>query len=136
MKRGDEIVGDRGRPRHRSRHGESPQADSGPFGNLTLQKAHATGHAVWLQLREQGVKVLSNELIHERRAPYQPDMTYFRGDTTRGICLEKIDREPIETEDRSSRTPAVKLTASPGSSCRATDRRSRQDKARSPGSHM
>ena len=43
-------------------------SDSGPFGNLTLQKAHATGHAVWLQLREQGAKVLCNELIHERRA--------------------------------------------------------------------
>jgi hypothetical protein len=79
--------------------GSSPVSNSGPFGNLTLQKAHATGHAVWLQLREQGAKVLCVELIHERRAPYQPDMTYFRGDATRRIWLEKIDREPVEAED-------------------------------------
>ena len=78
--------------------GSSPRADSGPFGNLTLQRLHATGHAVWLQLREQGAKVLCNELIHERRAP-QPDMTYFRGDTSRRVWLEKIDREPVEAED-------------------------------------
>ena len=72
---------------------------SGAFGNLTLQKAHATGHAVWLQLREQGATVLCNQLIHDRRAPYHPDMTYFGGDSTRGIWLQKIDREPVEPED-------------------------------------
>jgi hypothetical protein len=77
----------------------SPGDSSGPFGNLTLQKAHATGHAVWLQLREQGATVLCNQLIHNRRAPYQPDMTYFGGDSTRGIWLQKIDREPVEPED-------------------------------------
>src|SRR5262249_13195095 len=58
----------------------STGASKGLFGNLTLQKANATGHAVWLQLREQEAKVLCVELIHERRAPYKPDRTYFRGD--------------------------------------------------------
>src|SRR5262249_47811532 len=38
----------------------------GLFGNLTLQKAHATGHVVWLQLRKQAAKVRCTELIHER----------------------------------------------------------------------
>ncbi len=85
--------------------GGSPSASSGPFGNLTLQKAHAIGHAVWLQLREQGAKVLCNELIHERRALYKkPDMTYFGGDATRWIWLEKIDREPVEEEDEKTAT--------------------------------
>ncbi|MGP0066005.1 MAG: hypothetical protein ACLQGP_20695 [Isosphaeraceae bacterium] len=80
----------------------SPRASSGPFGNLTLQKANATGHAVWLQLREQGAKVLCNELIHERRAPYLPDRTYFRGDATRKIWLEKVDREPIPAGNKTA----------------------------------
>ena len=79
----------------------SAGASQGPFGNLTLQRAHATGHAVWLQLREQGAKVRCNELIYERRAPdHQPDMTYFRGDVTRPMWLEKIDREPVELADQ------------------------------------
>ncbi len=94
--------------------GSAPAAgpSQGPFGNLTLQRAHATGHAVWLQLREQGAKVRCNELIHERRAPYEPDMTYFRGDVTRPMWLEKIDREPVEPDDKSTQiadgsTPAT-----------------------------
>ena len=32
-----------------------PTPNQGLFGNLTLQKAHATGHAVWLQLRQPGL---------------------------------------------------------------------------------
>ncbi|HZW29694.1 MAG TPA: hypothetical protein VFF52_03250, partial [Isosphaeraceae bacterium] len=66
--------------------------------NLTLQKAHATGHAVWLQLREQETKVRCVELIHERRAPYKPDQTYFRGHATQRVYIEKIDRERIEPD--------------------------------------
>lgn len=63
------------------------------FGNLTLQKAHATGHVVWLQLRKQSAKVRCTELIHERCMPYRPDSTFFRGDKTRRVWLEKIDYE-------------------------------------------
>ncbi len=63
----------------------------GLFGDLTLQRAHATGHAVWLYLPANGVKLRCNELIHKRRAPYKPDQTYFRGDVTRPLDLEKID---------------------------------------------
>ncbi len=77
----------------------SAGASQGPFGNLTLQRAHATGHAVWLQLREQGTKVRCNELIYERRFPGAPDMTYFRGDVTRPMWMEKIDREPVAPGD-------------------------------------
>ena len=41
-----------------------------------------------------------NELIYERRSPYEPDMTYFRGDVTRPMWLEKVDREPVEPDDK------------------------------------
>lgn len=94
--------------------GTSPPADAaasapdgkskGLFGNLTLQKAHATGHAVWLQLREQGSKILCNELVHDRRLPYQPDSTTFRADRSRKIWLQKIDYEKPDTDLEAART--------------------------------
>ncbi len=67
--------------------------DQGLFGNLTLQRAHATGHAVWLLLPTSGIKLRCNELIHKKQAPYKPDETYFRGDFTRPLELEKVDIE-------------------------------------------
>jgi hypothetical protein len=79
--------------------GSDGPASKGVFGNLTLQKAHATGHAVWLQMRAQGTKVLCNEMIHERNLPYRPDWTFFRGSKTRPIWMEKIDYEPEERGD-------------------------------------
>ena len=79
-------------------HSEPASADAagetekkGLFGDLTLQRVHATGHAVWLYLPAEGVKLRCNELIHVRQAPYKPDKTYFRGDVTRPLDLEKID---------------------------------------------
>jgi hypothetical protein len=71
--------------------GQAPAQNAGLFGNLNLQRAHATGHAVWLSLPTQGVKLRCNELIHTKLAPYKPDRTYFRGDLTRPLELEKID---------------------------------------------
>ncbi len=52
----------------------------GPLTNLTLSRAKATGHAVWLQSVAQGVYGYGNELRYERHAPKGPDRTYFRGD--------------------------------------------------------
>jgi hypothetical protein len=72
-----------------------PQAatsgERGLFGDLTLQRAMATGHAVWLYLPAQGVKVRCNELFHKRQAPFQADQTYFRGDASRPLELWKLD---------------------------------------------
>ena len=65
--------------------------DQSPFGGLTLQRAVATGHAVWLDLPANGVKLRCNELFHTRSMPFKPDITYFRGDLTRPIELWKID---------------------------------------------
>ena len=74
--------------------------DKGPLGNLTLQRAHATGHAVWLYLPAHGVKLRCNELIHMRWLPFKPDVTYFRGDLTRPIELNKIDVVQDEGPDQ------------------------------------
>jgi len=72
----------------------------GLFGNLTLQRAHATGHAVWLYLPTQGVKLRCNELIHTKLAPFHPDRTYFRGDLTRPLDLWKVDVVKEEGPDQ------------------------------------
>ncbi len=74
---------------------------SGLFGGLTLKRAHATGHAVWLYLPADGIKLRCNELIHLRQTPEKPDLTYFRGDLTRPLELEKIDLvQDIDSPDR------------------------------------
>ena len=104
----------------------APQApastpNQGLFGNLTLQKAHATGHAVWLQLRQQGSKVRCKEMIHDRRMPYAPDSTAFRGDRTQPIWLEKIDYEPEEPEDEVTDEDGNPLVRSDGSPNRARE---------------
>jgi hypothetical protein len=52
--------------------------DEGALTRLTLVRAEATGHAVWLQA--PGRKARGNQLIYERRAPLSPDMFFFRGD--------------------------------------------------------
>ena len=64
---------------------------AGGAGGLTLRRADATGHAVWLQSVSQGIKTLSNELIYKKLAPEKPDETYLRGDTPKGILVEKLD---------------------------------------------
>jgi hypothetical protein len=84
---------------------ESPQPDAtgntneSPLGGLTLQRLHATGHAVWLILPANGVKLRCNEMIHARQLPLKPDMTYFRGDRTRPVEIVKIDYEHTKDEE-------------------------------------
>ncbi len=74
---------------------------SGLFGGLVLNRVHATGHAVWLYLPVEGIKLRCNELIHTRQAPEKPDLTYFRGDATRPLQIEKIDLvEDVDHPDR------------------------------------
>ncbi|QEH32040.1 hypothetical protein OJF2_05090 [Aquisphaera giovannonii] len=55
--------------------------EKGLFGDLTLRRVKATGHAVWLYLPSQGAKIRCNELIHKVAMPDQEGLTYFRGDT-------------------------------------------------------
>lgn len=70
---------------------ESATSEDSMFGNLTLQRAHATGHVVWLYLPQQGMKLKMNELIHMRQVPSARSQTYCRGDVTRPFELDKVD---------------------------------------------
>ncbi len=54
--------------------------NGGPVSDLTLKRAEATGHAVWLQSKARGFTGYGQQLIYERRAPQAPDFTYFKGD--------------------------------------------------------
>lgn len=64
----------------------------GMFGDLTLDRVHATGHAVWLYQPTRGAKILCNEMIHEVAYQGNQDRTYFRVDTLRRHwLLEKYD---------------------------------------------
>ena len=83
--------------------------DKGPLGNLTLQRVHATGHAVWLYLPANGVKLRCNELIHARLMPFKPDVTYFRGDLTRPIELVKVDVVRDEGPDQGKVTSVTNI---------------------------
>lgn len=53
---------------------------SAPLSGLALDRAEATGHAVWLQSPLQGLQAFGNELRYEKHAPARPDVIYFRGD--------------------------------------------------------
>ena len=59
--------------------------------NLTLRRADATGQNVWLVSAAQGIKARCNQLIHKKRMPASPDETYFRGDATSRLVIEKVD---------------------------------------------
>jgi hypothetical protein len=86
-----------------------PGEENGPLGNLTLQRAHATGHAVWLYLPAQGVKLRCNELIHMKWMGFKPDVTYFRGDLTRPIELTKVDVVHDEGPDKGKVTSVTNI---------------------------
>jgi hypothetical protein len=63
----------------------------GMFGDLTLRRVKASGHAVWLQLPAEGAKIRCNELLHDVALVGGQNMTYFRGDATRKLTVEKYD---------------------------------------------
>jgi len=76
----------------------SPAA-KGPMADLTLKEAVASGHNVRLVSAAQDIKVRCNELIFKKeltnkpgQPPEKPDTTYFRGDRTTGLLVEKVDR--------------------------------------------
>ena len=79
---------DRGRPRRRPRRTPSSRIRAT---NLTLERAEASGHNVWLFSAAQGVKARCNELIHKKQYPEMPDETYLRGDATTRLVVEKVD---------------------------------------------
>ncbi len=96
-------------PAEKAEKAAAAAESSNPLGGLTLQRVHATGHAVWLYLPAQGIKLVCNELIHERRLPYKPDQTYFRGDRTRSLQLEKVDVVAEEGPDKGKITSVTNI---------------------------
>ena len=68
-----------------------PAESDDSLGGLTLRRAVATGHAVWLQSLSQGTKSRCNELIYKKLAPEKPDETYLRGDPATKLWVEKVD---------------------------------------------
>ena len=83
--------------------------NQGLFGDLALQRVHATGHAVWLILPTQGVKLRCNQMIHVRQLPLKPDMTYFRGDRTRPVEIVKVDVVAEEGPDKGKVTSVTNI---------------------------
>jgi hypothetical protein len=85
-------------------------ANGGALGGLTLRRADATGHAVWLQSVSNGLRTRSNELIYKKQAPEKPDETYLRGDPATGLLVEKIDVVK-EGPDQGKPGPVTKVRA-------------------------
>jgi hypothetical protein len=83
--------------------------NQGLFGGLILQRVHATGHAVWLILPKQGVKLRCNQMIHLRQLPFNPDKTYFRGDRTRPVEIVKVDVVEDEGPDQGKITSVTNI---------------------------
>jgi hypothetical protein len=77
-------------PKPQADAGEPPE-QPGVLGDLTLQRVKATGHAVWVQLPTQGVKIRCTELLHKVAPPGGQNLTYFHGDATRKLMVEKYD---------------------------------------------
>ena len=60
-------------------------------------------------LPAQGIKLVCNELIHVRQLPYKPDQTYFRGDRTRPLQIEKVDVVEEEGPDQGKVTSVTNI---------------------------
>lgn len=90
---------------------ETAGGDDG-LSKLTLRRARADGHAVWLVSPAQGFTVRCNELIHEKYDDGRPDKTILLANSGRKLKLEKKDYEPAEalpTNERNASTERTKL---------------------------
>lgn len=64
----------------------------GPMSDLTIRKAVATGHAVWLESKSQESRALCGELIYDKRLPREPDKIFLRAVPGQQLYFEKIER--------------------------------------------
>jgi len=85
------LTGPDAKPASGQDSGNGDDEPKGMFGDLTLRRVKASGHAVWLQLPADGAKIRCNELLHDIAPPGGQNMTYFRGDATRKLTVEKYD---------------------------------------------
>jgi hypothetical protein len=82
--------------------------DKGVLGDLMLQRLKATGHAVWVQIPAEGLKIRMNELIHKVTGSAGQSLTLAHGDATRKIMIEKYDfteERPEGADGPDSRKP-------------------------------
>jgi hypothetical protein len=80
---------ERAKARAQRKPGDDPLTE--PVADLALRRAEATGHNVRLYSAAQGVKARCNELIYKKQLPEAADETYFRGDATSRLVIEKTD---------------------------------------------
>lgn len=64
----------------------------GPLRDLALKRVDATGHAVWLQSPDKGIKTRCNQLVFEKMGSGLPDRTYLRGDNSTRLFVEREAR--------------------------------------------
>lgn len=61
-------------------------------GNLALQRAEATGHAVWVRSFEQAFTSKGRYLLHEKSSdPAKPDRTHLKGNESEPLFIEKLE---------------------------------------------
>ena len=79
---------------------DAPARDDGPLTELTLRRAEATGHAVWLKSRTASKATFAkgNQLIHEKLAPAEPDKTYLRADAGTKLFLQQVEYDVKGTD--------------------------------------
>jgi hypothetical protein len=100
--------------------------DPGPMQGLTLRRARADGHAVWLQSPSDGTRVRCHELIHEKFGPGKPEVTRLLADSGKQLWIEKIDRA-TQGKDKGKvtavsviETRSATITQSPGDDAGST----------------
>ena len=96
---------------------EAEPSAGGPLTELSLHKAVADGHAVWLRSEAQGSKALCNHLIHTKLGPDRPDETYLSADRGQVFRLEKIDYVADAAAGKDQ--DAIDLDEVPGGAARA-----------------
>jgi hypothetical protein len=73
-------------------NGEETPDTGGPLTELTIKRADATGHAVWLQSPSQESIALCNQLIYKKLLPQAPDEVYLLADSTSRVRVQKVER--------------------------------------------
>lgn len=71
--------------------GQSSESE-GPLNDLTIRRAVADGHAVWLVSMAQESQAQCVQLIYDKLLPREPDKIYLRADTGKKLYFQKIDR--------------------------------------------
>lgn len=72
--------------------GDESGDSGGPLSDLTIRRAVATGHAVWLESKSQESQARCGELIYDKLLPRQPDKIFLRAQPGQKLDFRKIER--------------------------------------------